>query len=178
MRCWCGYLFGARCRLFAYGLADAIASQKTHHVLPHLNPDWFYLSGTGLSRLEKRPLNGCSSSIPVVVVTYWATFRAPRDRRRGAACRAGRRCVEGCCWVVVGPWCTAASARSAGRSTAAGDTGRPGCTTGPNQTCDRQTERQTPAHAMSRSVNSSRWHRESCSHHYTAHMPQFIACLF
>ena len=25
IRCWCGYLSGARCRLFAYGLADVIA---------------------------------------------------------------------------------------------------------------------------------------------------------
>jgi len=24
---------------------------KPHHLLPHLNPDWFYLSGTGLPRL-------------------------------------------------------------------------------------------------------------------------------
>jgi len=23
-----------------------------HHLLPHLNPDWFYLSGTGLPRLS------------------------------------------------------------------------------------------------------------------------------
>jgi len=34
MRCWCGYLSGARCRLFAYGPADATASQ---------NPVVFYL---------------------------------------------------------------------------------------------------------------------------------------
>jgi len=32
---------GARCRLFAYGPADATAIPKPH-------PDWFYLSGTGL----------------------------------------------------------------------------------------------------------------------------------
>ena len=25
---------------------------QTHHLLPHLNPDWFYLSGTGLPRLS------------------------------------------------------------------------------------------------------------------------------
>jgi len=49
MRCWCGYLSGARCRLFAYGPADATASQNPLHLLPHLNPDWFYLSGTGSS---------------------------------------------------------------------------------------------------------------------------------
>ena len=51
MRCWCGYLSGVRCRLFAYGPADATAIPKPHHLLPHLNPDWFYLSGTGLPRL-------------------------------------------------------------------------------------------------------------------------------
>ena len=37
---------------------------KPHHLFPCLNPDWFYLSGTGLPRLswKKRPLNGSSSS--------------------------------------------------------------------------------------------------------------------
>jgi len=28
MRCWCGYLSGAGCILFAYGPADATASQN------------------------------------------------------------------------------------------------------------------------------------------------------
>jgi len=51
-RCWCGCLSGVRCRLFAYGPADAAAIPKPHHLLPHLNPDWFYLSGTGLPRLS------------------------------------------------------------------------------------------------------------------------------
>ena len=44
VRCWSG----ARCRLFAYGPADAIVIPKPHHLLPRLNPDWFYFSGTGL----------------------------------------------------------------------------------------------------------------------------------
>jgi len=26
--------------------------KKTHHLLPHLNPDWFYRSGTGLPKLS------------------------------------------------------------------------------------------------------------------------------
>jgi len=52
MRCWCGYLSGVWCRLFAYGPADATAIAKPHHLLPHLNPDRFYLSGTGLPRLS------------------------------------------------------------------------------------------------------------------------------
>jgi len=51
MRCWCGYLSAVRCRLFAYGPADAAAISKPHHLLPHLNPYWLYLSGTCLPRL-------------------------------------------------------------------------------------------------------------------------------
>jgi len=40
--CRCGYLSGARYRLFAYGPADATAIPKPlHRLLPHLNPDWF-----------------------------------------------------------------------------------------------------------------------------------------
>jgi len=38
--------------LFAYGPADATAIPIPHHLLPYLNPDWFYLSGTGLPRLS------------------------------------------------------------------------------------------------------------------------------
>ena len=44
----------------ADGPADASAIPKLHLFLPHLNPDWFYLSGT--HDQEKRLLNGCSSS--------------------------------------------------------------------------------------------------------------------
>jgi len=40
MWCWCGYLSGVRCRLFAYGPADVTAIPKPHHLLTHLNPDW------------------------------------------------------------------------------------------------------------------------------------------
>ena len=35
-----GYLSGARCKLFAYGPADATAIPKPRHLLLHLNPDW------------------------------------------------------------------------------------------------------------------------------------------
>ena len=41
MRCWRGYLSGARCRLFEYGPADATAIPKPHHLVPHFNPNWF-----------------------------------------------------------------------------------------------------------------------------------------
>jgi len=37
MGCWCGYLSGARFRLFAYGPADATASQN-----PIISCPWFY----------------------------------------------------------------------------------------------------------------------------------------
>ena len=61
MRCWCGYLSRQRCRLFAYSPADAsefqnpviLASFKSRLVLPF----WYQVV------LEKRLLNGCSSSL-------------------------------------------------------------------------------------------------------------------
>ena len=43
---------GARCSLFAYGTDDATATPKPHHLVPHLNLDWFYLSGTALPRMS------------------------------------------------------------------------------------------------------------------------------
>jgi len=46
-----GYLSGARCRLFAYGPADATASQNPV-ISSQLNPYWFYLSGNGLPMLS------------------------------------------------------------------------------------------------------------------------------
>jgi len=44
MRCWRGYLSGARCRLFAHGLADATASQNP-------NISWLILIQTGFTFL-------------------------------------------------------------------------------------------------------------------------------
>ena len=67
MRCWCGYLSAVRCRLFAYGPADAAAISKPHHLLPHLNPYWFYLLTQVV--FEKRQLNGCSGSSYVCCFT-------------------------------------------------------------------------------------------------------------
>ena len=61
MGCWCDYLSGARCRLFACGPADATAIQKLRHLLPHLNPDSFYLSVTGLPRLTTTAAKEMSS---------------------------------------------------------------------------------------------------------------------
>jgi len=57
-----GYLSGARCRLFAYGPADATPIAKPHHLA------WFkfrlvlpFLYRFTPVVLEKRSLNGCSS---------------------------------------------------------------------------------------------------------------------
>jgi len=70
----CGNLSGVRCR-FAYGPADAQQMPchcipKPCYLLPYSNPDWSYLSGTGLSRFSKNkwPLNGCSV---VIVSDLW-----------------------------------------------------------------------------------------------------------
>ena len=41
MMCWCVFLSGAMCRLFAYSPADASAILQPRHLLLHLNPDWF-----------------------------------------------------------------------------------------------------------------------------------------
>jgi len=36
---------------------------KPHHLLPHLNPDWFYLPGTGLPRCTCVPLYHLANTI-------------------------------------------------------------------------------------------------------------------
>jgi len=63
IRCWCGYLSGARCRLFAYGSADATASQNWSSLVSFKSrlvlPFWYWLTQVVL---ENRQLNGCSSS--------------------------------------------------------------------------------------------------------------------
>jgi len=81
-----GYLSRATCRLFAYGPAGATAVPKPHRLLPDLNPDWFYLSGSGLPRFTgKEALNLCSSSkkvkvahtrLPSVGFRSWSRFLA------------------------------------------------------------------------------------------------------
>jgi len=60
MRCWRGYLSGARCKLFAYNPADATATRSSH---APVKSGMVYLSGAGLPQvvLEQRPLNRCSS---------------------------------------------------------------------------------------------------------------------
>ena len=74
MRCWCGYLSGARCTLFAYGPADATAIPELRHLLllalfksrPVLS-FWYRLTQVVP---EKRPLNGCSGSSTYDILTF------------------------------------------------------------------------------------------------------------
>jgi len=60
MRCWCDYLFGVRCRLFAYGPADATASQNASSLASFKSrlvlTFWYQLTQVVL---EKRLLNEC-----------------------------------------------------------------------------------------------------------------------
>jgi len=73
MRCWCGYLSAARCRLFANGPADATASQnpiglslasyKSRLVLP-------FEYRLNQVVVEKRPLNGLVVVIPQHFTNY------------------------------------------------------------------------------------------------------------
>jgi len=67
------YLYGARCRLFAYGPTNATAIPKPRHLLPRLNLDWFYLFWHQLTQvvLEKRPLNGWFNCQKLC---YWILF--------------------------------------------------------------------------------------------------------
>jgi len=62
------------CRLFAYGPSDAVASQNLIILLPHLNPDWCYLSGTSLPRLSWK--RGRQMGVVVVVVVVVAAAAA------------------------------------------------------------------------------------------------------
>ena len=93
---WCGYLSGARCRLFAYGATDATAIPIPCHLLPHLKPDWFLPVWYWLVQvvLEKMPLNGCSSSSYVDLILHM--------RRCGEADRRSRALASDI-WQVE--WC-------------------------------------------------------------------------
>ena len=55
--------------MFAYRPADAAAVPKPHNLLPHLNPNWVYLSGTGLLRLSRKS-GRKTGAVVVAVVTH------------------------------------------------------------------------------------------------------------
>jgi len=94
--CWCGYLSGSRCRLFAYGPADATAIPKTPSSPASFKPRlllpfWYRLTQVVL---EKRPLNGCSS-ISRRLCNSQVSFRPSVClSRRSIACKQRRRAVD------------------------------------------------------------------------------------
>jgi len=57
---------GARCRLSSYGPAEATAIPKLHHLLPHLNPDWYRL--THVVPEKEAVKRGYGSIIIVVII--------------------------------------------------------------------------------------------------------------
>ena len=54
MRCWCSYLSGlwSEVQIVCIWSSWCHCIPKPHHLLPRLNPDWFYLCGTCLLRLS------------------------------------------------------------------------------------------------------------------------------
>jgi len=79
MRCWCGYLSGASCKLSAYGPADATATPSSLASLKSrmVQPFWWWLTKVVL---ENRLLNRSSSSshssstgwlIFPTIIPYW-----------------------------------------------------------------------------------------------------------
>ena len=54
MRCWCSYLSGlwSEVQIVCIWSSWCHCIPKPHHLLPRLNPDWFYLCGTCLPRLS------------------------------------------------------------------------------------------------------------------------------
>ena len=103
MRCWYGYLFAARCRLFAYGPADATAIPKPHHMLSHFNrlllSFWYRLTQVVLG---KRPLNGCSVvvSFDVGHCTFILLYITTSNHFITARCYASAVLTMGLCLSV------------------------------------------------------------------------------
>jgi len=67
-----------------YGPADATAIPKPRHLLPHLNLDWFYLSGTAytqivLEKCSSGSSSSSSSSSGTVASCYCACATDPDD---------------------------------------------------------------------------------------------------
>jgi len=111
--------------LFAYGPADATVIPKPHHLLPHLNPDWFYVCGTGLPRLSwKEAVKRGVVVVVVVVFMISVCTAAPvtvagsrlsltlRQRESPHHMLVDRRWFRSCIYLlrpygVVGSTCTA-----------------------------------------------------------------------
>ena len=76
MRCWCGYLSGTRCRLFAHGPADATApSNPIISCLIKIHTGFTFLVLVYLGRPNYRTLNGCSSSCLFTTKQYYTRLK-------------------------------------------------------------------------------------------------------
>ena len=87
-----------RCRLLAYGPADATVIPKPHHLLPHVNTDWFYLSVPCLPRLswKKKAVKRTGvvvAAAAAVVSTGWTCYIASTTRH---CAFTFRKCLYDC----------------------------------------------------------------------------------
>ena len=99
MRCWCGYLSGARCILFSYGPTDASASQnrivccRRNAVFKSTLVLRFWHRLTQVVQ-EKRSLNGCSSnSSSISQVKHQSTCNIVMSEQTGSL-TARSRCHD------------------------------------------------------------------------------------
>jgi len=77
MRCWHGYLSGARCKWFAYGPADATVTPSS---LVPVKSRMVYLTGAGLPRLSwKKAIKYIHTYIRTYIHTYILIYIAPKS---------------------------------------------------------------------------------------------------
>ena len=122
MRCWCGYLSEVRCRLFAYGPADATAIPRSQSSLASFNsrpvlPIWCRLTqvrrtlrGIDDGRApesscvrSKAPRNGCTRSCLVLLnflflASHCTSFYLPSSSRYKCSVY---NIACACCWRVM-----------------------------------------------------------------------------
>ena len=108
MRCWCGHLSGARCRLFAYGPADATAIPKTISSVASFKskpvlPFWYCFTRVVL---EMRPINRCNIHLIVILCSDSVTL--------SIVPRGTHQCTISCFTVVFHHcgWCQVSLSRA------------------------------------------------------------------
>ena len=70
MSCWCGYLFGVRCRLFAYGPALQLNDTASHSCLIYIQTGFTYLVLAYPGYSGKKGCRSSSSSAYMHTNTY------------------------------------------------------------------------------------------------------------
>ena len=92
VRYWCGYLSGARCKLFAYGPADATASPSSFAPLKFRT---VYLCGSGLHRLSWK--KAVKTHVVVVVHDFLCTDNAAKPSSKHCCHSASVTTHQACC---------------------------------------------------------------------------------